>query len=384
MTTFGQRPKILYIVTLGVWGGAQKYVFDLSVAMSGDCNIVVACGREGVELEQKIRQKNIRFQILPRLTRQVNPLADALTFWEIFNLVKKEKPDVVHLSSSKAGALGSVAAKLGGAKKVIFTIHGLVLAEPLNPLAWSLYWLAEKFSSFFRDALIAVSNFDRNLAIKYHICQPDKITVIHNGLDISKLGFLPRDEAKGRLAEFAKTELKGKPLVVTVADFYPAKGLYSLVEAAREVLKKFPDAVFVLIGRIGPDYKKVKQAICQDRLAPNFILLTDLPAAAPYLKAADLFVLPSVKEGLPYVILEAAAAGLPIVATKVGGIPEIITDRSNGLLVPPADPKSLARAIDELLSSPELAQKFGRKAYDDAGRFGLEKMIEQTRKVYFE
>lgn len=383
MTTFGQRPKILYIVTLGVWGGAQKYVFDLSVAMSGDCDVVVACGREGVELEQKIRQKNIRFQTLPHLARQVNPWMDALAFREIFNLVKKEKPDVVHLSSSKAGALGSVAAKLGGAKKVIFTIHGLVLAEPLNPLAWSLYWLAEKFSSFFRDALIAVSDFDRKLAIKYHICRPDKITVIHNGLDISKLGFLPRDEAKGRLAELAKTELKNKLLIVTVADFYPAKGLQFLVEAAFAALKKFPDAVFILIGRIGPDYKKVKQAIRQNRLAHNFILLTDLPAAAPYLKAADLFVLPSVKEGLPYVILEAAAAGLPIVATKVGGMPEIITDRSNGLLIPPADPKSLARAIDELLSSQELAQKLGQKAYGDAGRFGLEKMIEQTKRVYF-
>lgn len=383
MTTFGQRPKILYIVTLGVWGGAQKYVFDLSVAMSGDCDVAVACGREGVDLEHKIRQKNIRFQILPHLARQVNPLADILAFWEIFNLVKKEKPDIVHLSSSKAGSLGSVAAKLGGAKKVIFTIHGLVLAEPLNPLVWSFYWLAEKFSSFFRDALIAVSDFDRNLALKYHICRTDKITTIHNGLDLDKLVFLPPKEARDKLAEFAKINLAGKPLIVTVADFYPAKGLPYLVEAARTVLEKIPDAVFILIGRAGPDYEKVKQAVRQKRLEPNFLLLTNLPAAAPYLKAADLFVLPSVKEGLPLTILEAAAAGLPIVATRVGGIPEIITDRSSGLLVPSKDPEPLARAIDELLSNPELAQQLGQEAYGRAGHFGFKTMIEHTKQVYF-
>lgn len=359
-------------------------MFDLACALKNDHEVAVACGGESLELSKRLSEQNIKVLPLANLKRSVNILRDFSAAVEIFRLIKKERPQIVHLSSSKAGALGSIAAKLAGTKRVVYTMHGLVLAEPLGAAVWSFYWLAEKISSYFRDAIIAVSDFDRNLAIRYRICRPGKITVVHNGMDSAKLVFLPREQARIKLAGLAKIDLKDKPVIVTVADFYPNKGLAFLVEAARKVLKKIPAAVFIVIGRIGPDYGKIKQAVVQNRLEANFFLLTGLAEAAHYLKAADLFVLPSLKEGFPYALLEAQLSGLPIVATKVGGIPEIITDRENGLLVPPARPESLARGIEELLSGPELAQKLGQKAIAGAGRFSLEKMIEQTKKVYFE
>ena len=367
--------KILYIVTQGNWGGAQKYVFDMSKSVSVDYSVVVASGIEGDTLGKKITDQGIKYVGLKHLVRKISPLKDYKAIKEIASLIKKEKPDVVHLNSSKAGVLGSIAAQLADVKKVIFTMHGLVLNEPLNPVKKLIYLIAERLSAGFTDELIAVSEKDKQSAIKHALKSAKHISVIHIGIDLKSLEFLPKEKAREELGLNPKAKIIG-----TVADFYPAKGIPYLIMAAKKLLIERPDLRFILIGRSGPDEKKIRELAKE--LSDKFIILDNLDKASRYFKAFDIFVLPSVKEGLPYTILEAMAAGLPIVATKVGGIPDVLEHEQSALLVEPANPDKLANSINRLFSSEQLINTLSTNAKNRVADFSLEKMVAETKKLY--
>ena len=187
-----QPKKILYIVTQGNWGGAQRYVFDLSTNLGHGYLPVVASGKESRILPEKLKNNGIKYIPIKNLVRNIHPVKDVKAIFEIYQLIKSEKPDIVHLNSSKAGALGAFGAKLAGTKKVIFTMHGLVLNEPLGIRSWLAYYLAEKISSYFKDQIIAVSVADKKSALKYGLKSEDKIKVIHIGIDPSSIDFLTR------------------------------------------------------------------------------------------------------------------------------------------------------------------------------------------------
>ncbi|PIR97611.1 MAG: hypothetical protein COT91_00465 [Candidatus Doudnabacteria bacterium CG10_big_fil_rev_8_21_14_0_10_41_10] len=375
MNTSGQQIKILYIVTQGNWGGAQKYVFDMSKSVSVDYSVVVASGIENDTLGKKITDQGIKYVGLKHLVRNINPIKDFKAIKEIANLIKKERPDVVHLNSSKAGVLGSIAAQSADVKKVIFTMHGLVLNEPLNPVKKLIYLIAERLSARFTDELIAVSEKDKQSAIKYAVKSAKHISVIHIGIGLKSLEFFPKDKARLELGLDPN-----KTIVGTIADFYPAKGLPYLIDAAKKLIAEKPDLQFVLIGRSGPDKKKIK--LLAEKLGDKFIIRENLDQASQYLKAFDIFVLPSVKEGLPYTILEAMAAGLPIVATKVSGVPDVLEHERSALLVEPANSDKLVDSIHLLLSSEQLINTLSTNAKNRVADFSLDKMVAETKNIY--
>ena len=383
MQDFSQSKKILYLVTQGNWGGAQKYVFDLAVNLR-TYRVTVASGQESQLLSQKLEQANIKYYPVKHLVRKIQPLKDLLALIEIYRLMKREQPDIVHLNSSKAGVLGSIAAKLAGVKKVVFTMHGLVLNEPANPLKRSLYFLGEKLSSYFKDKIIAVSEADKRSAIRYRLKKASDIAVIHNGLDFQNLEFLTREAAREKLAPFTQNELRNKKIIGTIADFYATKGLEFLIAAARAIIKKQKQVTFILMGRSGPEEKKIESLLKKANLESNFLLIKNLNNAAAYLKAFDLFVLPSVKEGFPYTILEAMAAGVPIIACRVGGIPEILTHEQTALLVAPKNALALQTAIQKCIHDEAFSRQIAAAAKDLTKEFSLAKMIAQTRQIYEE
>jgi len=365
--------KILYIVTQSEWGGAQRYIFDLAtnIQKGQEYTAHVAAGGNG-QLFTLLEQKNIAVTRLKYLTRPISPMADIRAYFELKRLLAHINPDIVHLNSSKAGFLGSLAGSRVGAKKIIYTAHGFVFNEPLPGFQKRLYKEIELASSKRMHKIIAVSEFDRETGIKAGMKQ-EKLVTIHNGID-ANIQFLGQETARSFLAtKIPNYQTAKTPLVGCVANFYATKGLDVLIKAMAKI-----DATLIIIGN-GSLRSKFEKLIKQLNLKNKVFMpggTETFSEAAPYLKAFDLFVLPSRKEGLPYTLLEAMAARVPVVATAVGGVPEIITDRQNGYLVNPDNADDLADKIKLGLQNP-LPTSLGPD-------FTLAEMLTKTIQTYRE
>ncbi|MBI3291042.1 glycosyltransferase family 4 protein [Candidatus Falkowbacteria bacterium] len=372
-----EKTKILYLVTQPEWGGAQRYIFDLASNLDQTkYEAAIATGlsnSSNQELLTKVDDGNIKSYRLNNLVREINPVKDLKAYFEVGKLLKELKPDILHLNSSKAGVIGALAGRQARIKKIIYTVHGFVFNEPMSAGKKAFYKFAERFSARYKDTLICVSEFDRQVGLKNKIAAEKKLVTIHNG--VQKLEFLEKQAARSELGLPAD-----KIIVGTIANFYPTKGLNYLIEAAKIITKKKPEVIFRIIG-FGDMENKLKDQIKKLNLGSRFFLGEKLNGYR-YLKAFDMYALPSVKEGFPYAILEAMAAGLPIVTTNVGGIAEMINDK-NGILVEPKSAEALAEAIIKLMENKNLAEELSRQARQDAAeKFYLEKMLRETEKVY--
>lgn len=390
------KKKIIYLVTQSEWGGAQKYIYDLATHLSKDeFDILVAAGEDDKELFNRLQKKQIRTQQLKHIVRAIRPIKEILAFFELLKLFKKEKPNIIHLNSSKISILGSftgwMTKKVLGLRSliIIYTVHGWVFNEPLPFWKKKLYYVLEKLTASLKDKIICVSEYDRQIALNKKIAKPSKLITIPNGTDLKPEDFLDKHLARQELQKILNTEFRisnfefliSNFAIGTIANLYPTKGLSYLIKAASCLIKDNPDLIFIIIGE-GDERKKLESLIKQHNLTDNFSLLGNVKAAYKYLKAFDIFVLPSVKEGWPYTILEAQKAGLPIIATKVGGVPEIITDNENGLLVPPADPAGLQKAIQKLLTDDELTTKLQQNSIISSNKFSLKRTLAKTLKLY--
>ncbi|MFA5022557.1 MAG: glycosyltransferase family 4 protein [Patescibacteria group bacterium] len=373
-----KKTKILYLITQSEWGGAQRYIFDLANNLSKDQYEVLVAAGGNEELFQNLKQIGITTYWLKNLVREINPVKDLKAYQEIKKLLRQIQPDILHLNSSKAGVVGAIAGNQAKIKKIIYTAHGFVFNEPMPKWKKIFYIWAEKFSARYKDAIICVSEFDRQSGTENKIINENKLITINNGID--EINFLDKKIAQEKL-----NLPQNKIIIGTIANFYLTKGLNYLIAAAQIVVQKNPDIIFQLIG-FGQLENQLRVQIKELNLENNFFVLNGKEMNGNgkiYLKAFDLYVLPSVKEGFSYTILEAMQAGLPIIATKVGGIPEMINDNINGLLVKPADPNTLAQAIIDLLENKKLADQLGSQAKIDADKkFSLEKMTKETEKVY--
>jgi len=367
--------KILYLVTQSEFGGAQRYIIDLASNLSQkNYEITVAAGGKDL-LFSKLAEKNIKYFCLKNLVREIDLWHDLLAYFEIKKLIKRIRPDIIHLNSSKAGVIGALAGHRLGVKKIIYTVHGFVLNEPMSAWKKKLYLWAERFSGRYKDVLICVSDFDRQVGIKYNIVPEKKLVTINNGID--KINFLEKNEARRYLGL-----PQDKIIIGTIANFYLTKGLSYFIQAAAIIYKILPEIKFTIIGD-GQIRTELETLIKQHGLQNNFILTGAKPEAWKYLKAFDLYICSSVKEGFPFSIIEAMQAQLPIIATKVGGIPEIIQDNATGLLINPANQTELSEAIIKLINNKSLAEQLAGQAQLKAlEKLSLRQMVDKTEATY--
>ena len=370
-----RRIKLLQIITQSEFGGAQKYVYYLATCLPKDrYEVAVACGTGGL-LIPKLRQAGIEVIPIPNLVGrpEIDPVRDSLAFLDLLRLIHRRRPHIVHTNSTKAGFWGRLAAKLAGVPVIIFTAHGFFLYEPFWTKSMRFFYtLIERLGGICSDIVIAVSEADKLKMVKHKIVRPDKLVVVHNGLQVN-----PVDEVPTDLGLF-----DGDRIVGTVANFYPIKGLQFFIRAAERVKDVFPGTKFVVVGDglLRPELERLTAELGLDSCVLFLGQRDDVPQILPLF---DVFVLPSVKEGLPYALLEAMAAAKPVVATAVGGVPEVVVDGQTGLLVPPRDPEALAQAIITLLRNPGRARAMG-----EAGRqrvlehFTVERMVAETERVY--
>ena len=342
-------------MTQSEFGGAQRFIYTLVNSLNG-YEIIVCAGPEGDDengLLFKLEKNRINTRHLKYLRRGINPFFDfCLGLIEIYRLIQKKKPEILFLCSSKAGAMGSLIGRLLKVPKIIYRIGGWTFNDPRSFLFKIYYKFIEKTSSKWKDYVVNNAESDRQQAIKMGIRPRKEILTIHNGIDADKLEFLDKKRARKIL------NLKDSDFVVgTIANDYPAKGLKYFKQAA----ETFKDIGFEIIGK-----------------GNKFI-----PDAHRYLKAFDIFVLPSVKEGFPWVVLEAMAAEVPVIATRVGAIPEIIQDGKNGVLIEPKNPQQIADAIEKLSGNEVLRKNLAEQGKITVReKFNSEKMIKQYENLF--
>ncbi|OGY47728.1 MAG: hypothetical protein A2840_01045 [Candidatus Buchananbacteria bacterium RIFCSPHIGHO2_01_FULL_47_11b] len=369
--------KILLVVTQSDLGGAQRYVAILAhfFAQRGDDVSVAAGGNKNGKLLRQLDAAGIKTFHLSHLVRNINPLQDIRAIFELSALCKKLKPSVVHLNSSKAGVVGSIAAHRAGVPTVLYTAHGFVFNEPLPAWKKFLYIIAERYTAKFKTKIICVSQRDQQTAAENAIAPAEKLIVIHNGVEPAQL--LTRQEARSKLGLPAD-----KFIIGSIASFYPTKGIDHLIDAMAILKKQQIACLLALIGN-GPQRSKIETKISRLELTDTVLLLGQHEEAEKLLLAFDIFVLPSVKEGLPFSLLDAMAAGVPVVATAVGGIGEVIQNGVNGFLVEPANPSALAIALSKLSRDMNNTRALATRAQKDTqNNFSQKQMLERTSQLY--
>jgi glycosyltransferase involved in cell wall biosynthesis len=360
--------KILYLVTKSNWGGAQKYVYDLATAFSSrKCDIVVAFGGRG-ELATRLEEAKIRTVSLDSLVRDIDFTKEIKSSYALYRLLQKENPDVLHVNSSKAGGLGAFLGRILGIKCIVFTVHGAPFREDLPFIYRALRYFFTWVTCLFAHKVIAVSNQDaHDLGQMFSIKK--KITTIYPGIVFD--GAIPRVAPKTRETH-----------ILTVAELHPNKGYLYGLPAIEKLHAKGIQVRYTIFGE-GDDRKKIEEYIHLKNLQNIVTLAGSKIVLDKEGQEYDIFLLPSIKEGLPYTLIEAGKAMLPVISSITGGIPEIIRHEETGLLVQPKDVQGLASAIERLITDRKFAKKLGIELHSHVVQnFSHSKMLAQTAQVY--
>ncbi|MCS7197419.1 MAG: glycosyltransferase family 4 protein [Candidatus Bipolaricaulota bacterium] len=369
--------RVLQIVTLSEWGGAQHIVYLLAKYLRSDYEITVACAPGG-PLGGRLRAEGIRVLEIPELCRNPHPIRDPRALWKLYHLMKRERFEIVHTHSTKAGLLGRLAAAWAQVPIILFTAHGWAFSEGrLGPWRWLLAQV-ERLPARFSTKIICVSEYDRQLALRFRVAPKEKLVVIHNGVEPEPF-CLTTDKRELRL-RLGMSDAAG--VVTMVGRFAPPKDFETLI-AAWEGLRA-PSWQLWLVGE-GPRRSRLEELVRAKGLCQHIRFLRERHDVPAILKASDIFVLSSRWEGLPLTVIEAMFAGLPVIATRVGGVPELVEEGITGLLVPARDTRALGNALEQLINSAELRQRMGELGRQRALRqFTVDRMIRHMQALYRE
>lgn len=359
--------KIVHVLTRGdVLGGAQSHVRDLSlVLLRMGHQVTVITGSPGLFTGQ-LHQAGIPCLQLRNLVRPLRPHLDIAALFELSRTLRALKPDLVCAHTAKAGGLGRAAARLNHLP-CVFTPHGWSMFDRNSLRPNPLYCRAESLAGRMGTRVINVCEFERSFAEQYNVCAPETLDVVPNGI---------ADD----LALRARPVDTQPPLLVMVARFAPQKDHVTLLRALADLL--FLEWRLVLVGA-GELQLAAAAQIDESGLADRVRILPPETDVASLLMEAQLFILSTHFEAFPISILEAMRAGLPVVATDVGGIAESVQHERTGLLVPRGDVGALRAALARLITDPEL-----RLALGSAGRrrwsthFTADLMATRTMQVY--
>lgn len=374
-------------------GGAQIHVRDMTYRLLADSHRVsVLTGSEG-PLTDILHDAGVEVRILPHLVRPMNPFKDLLAILETRRALKDLKPDLLSTHTAKAGFVGRVAAWTLGIPS-IFTVHGWQFAEGISPFQRLVVEGLERFTAKICRKIITVSEYDRELALRRKVVPPEKMITIHNGMpDVPKelVRWLSHNEDDSSLPLHKResASLDAPPMrplspvrLIMVARLQPQKDHPTLFRALAELTDR--NWTLELVGD-GPDREALQSLARELEVADRVIFSGQRLDVPQRLKDSDVFVLATRWEGFPRSILEAMRAGLPVVATDVGGCRESVVDGETGFLVPREDPVQLRDRLRLLIDSPELRVQMGqkgRKRFEE--NFTFEGMYERTVAVYRE
>ena len=365
--TIVQAIKILYVITTGHSGGAKTHLYELCTRLPGCFSPIVIMGHPGT-LEDRLVRAGVPVHIIPSLQREISLKKDIEAYRQLCAMVRSLQPDLLCLHSSKAGILGRLAAHRLGIPAV-FTAHGWAFAEGVPPLQRFFYRQIERLAGRYCQCIICVSDYDYRLARRYNVAPPGCLAVVHNGIAAEPIpSSTPHDGPR--------------PVrIIMVARFAPQKNQLLLLEAANRLPAHQPFEI-ILVGD-GPLLPTVQDHAARLPIAGKVHFLGNREDVGQLLRDSDIFVLSSWWEGFPITILEAMRAGLPVVASDVGGCREAVVDGQTGFLFEPGDVQTLSQRLSELTADQELRRQMGLAGQEwFITRFTADKMVEDTVKIY--
>jgi glycosyltransferase involved in cell wall biosynthesis len=374
-----RSPRVLQVLggPGGGWGGAGVVVMAITKELLSRGGAVWAHCLSDETIERfESAGANVVTSTLWR--RSIHPVFDLLALAELYRLCRRERFDIVNTHTSKGGILGRIAARLAGVPHVVHTVHGYAFNEVDSRAKAIVYTWLERLASPFCDVIISVNEEERLIAIEKKITSPEKITTVLNGIDTSVFRDVgPVDNLRRELDPGGDAVLIG-----STGRLAPQKGFEYAVRAMPAIVDAYPQTRLVIAGD-GPLEADLKALARQMGVADHCLFLGFRPDVPELLACYDIFVLPSLWEGLSISLLEAMAAGKAIVTTAIKGNREVIDDGVDGVLVPPADPDVLAGALIDLIGDREcivmLGENARRKAVEE---FSQEAMVARTLELY--
>ena len=377
--------RIVHVITRLVRGGAARVAVDLAVAgrgWYGACEVL-----HGAEeppdsaLARELAAAGVATRAVPELVRDPSPVRDLAALSALTRSFRENPPDLVHAHTSKAGVLAVLAASRARVRAIVFAPHGNVFPEaggvpgvPPAGLRRRVMMLGMRLAGSRACRVIALSEADRTRMIELRLAPPDRLTVIANGLRLPSLDAIVPPG----------TRRTGVPVIGMIARMTAEKGHSVLLRAAARLRGEFPSLTVRLVG--GGPLETPLRAEAAGLGVGNAVefpgFRDDLP---PLLAEMDVVAVPSIYEGFGLTIVEAMGMARPVVASRVGGIPEVVAEGETGLLVPPGDPPALAAALATILRDPPRAQAMGEAGRRRAERlFSLEIMLGRCRNLYDE
>ena len=363
--------KIVRIIARLNIGGPARNAVLLS---EGFRDTVLVCGEvEGSEGDMMYlaREKGIKPVIIKELGRELSWKDDWLAFWKIYKIICKEKPDIIHTHTAKAGTLGRFAGILYGKAILIHTFHGHVFHGYFGRIKTAFFICVERFLALFTDKIITVSeNLKKELVEKFKITPENKISVIELGFELDELFKLPPRENK----EVINIGIVGR--------LVPVKNHKMLFKVAKRVKGKGLRVKIAVIGD-GEMREELEKYVIELGIEDKVEFrgwIKDLKAIS---EGLDIVVLTSLNEGTPVSLIEAMAAGRPVVTTNVGGVKDIVEDGKSGYLVESGNVEEFTKKLLELVRDPEKRRTFGQNGRNIVkNRFTKERLIKDTKELY--
>lgn len=373
-------PSVCHIITKLELGGAQQNtLFTVSHLDKKRFRVFLVSGEAGLLDEEAKALMGDDFHRLSELGRELHLFRDIKAFFALKRFLGRLKPTIVHTHSSKAGIIGRLAAWAAGIPIVVHSIHGYGFTRYQHPLQRGLLIAAERLAARVTTRFFAVSAANRVQGIAQRLFSEDRCVVIRSGIDVNAVRNTEVDtDAKKRELGFDPTQL----LIGMVAPMKPQKAPLDFIRAAALVHATHPNVGIVLVGD-GELRPVVEAEAHRLGLGPNLRLLGWRRDVPEILHCLDVFVLTSLWEGLPRVYLEALAAGVPIVGTRVDGAEEVIRDGENGYLLDPGDVAGTAERVLRLLGDRDLRAVMGQRAAAGlSGEFDIYEMVRQQEQEY--
>ncbi len=373
------QKRILYVITKGNFGGAQRYVFELAcAAKDAGHTVAVACAPSGL-LVEKLHTADIEHIPVPQFQRDIKPLKELAALLTLRKIYTSFKPDTVHLNSSKAGVLGSLIAIVCRVPNRIFTAHGWPFHESRARTWRAMAWIGSYVTALCVHTVIVVTKND--LRPRAMIGIHRKCICIHTAVE----AFARKTRLDARAALFS-AEVQKQHIddiwVVSIAELTHNKNICSAIKAIAAHNNTHPQKLFYTIIGVGELQEELTTLVQKLGASSHIHFAGYVSNARTYLAAFDVMVLPSYKEGLPYALLEAGVANLAVVASNVGGISEVIEHDVTGLLCDPTDTRMLQQHLATLTDMAQ-RQTYGQALHTHVvDYFDLDTMCMETLALY--
>ena len=331
------------------------------------------------EQGRRLEKEGISCIILPSLVRPISPWKDVCALWTLVGILRAKRPAIVHTHTSKAGVVGRVAAWLAQVPVIVHTPHGHVFYGHFGPWKSRIFLQIERILCRVTSTLVALTSAERDDHLDRAVGRADQFAVIPSGIDVERFR---RARVEGRQIPVGFNCPADATIVGSIGWLTDIKGHRVLVEALGHLKDEFSHLHVVIVGSGGQHDALLAQADSLG-LRDQMHLVGHRDDIERCLAGMDCFVFPSLNEGMGRALIEAMAAGLPVVASRVGGIPAIVRHEENGLLVAAGDSWALSEALRRILTDSQLAERLGRNASHTIGQeFGVKAMVDAVESVY--